>query len=79
MERLQEWRVIEEVVDFISRRFVLPDDTKVVVRDCGSPNAYWDPDYRELIFCYDLLEGLRKLGDAPEVQKLAARFEAARD
>jgi hypothetical protein len=79
MERLQEWRVIENVVDFMSERFVLPDEAKVVVRDCGSPNAYWDPDYRELIFCYDLLEGLRKLGDAPQVQQLAARFEAARE
>lgn len=79
MERLQEWEIIEEVVDFISARFVLPDEAKVVVRDCGSPNAYWDPDYRELIFCYDLLEGLRTLGDAPEVQKLAARFAAARE
>ncbi len=79
MERLQEWQIVESVVEFISERFVLSDSAKVVVRACGSPNAYWDPDYRELIFCYDLIEGLRKLGDAPAIQQLAARFQAARD
>ena len=79
MERLQEWQIIEGIVEFMSDRFALPEAAEIIVRECGSPNAYWDPDYRELIFCYDLLEGLRKLGDAPAVQQLAAHFQAARD
>lgn len=78
MKQLPELRLIEIVAEFISDRFVLPDAAKITVRECGSPNAYWDPDYRELILCYDLISDLNKLGRAPAVEKLAAQFAATR-
>lgn len=76
---LGEGRLIETTAEFIEETFPIPDKAKVVARSCGRPNAFWDADYRELIFCYELLEAFERLGTGPEVQALAAHFDAARD
>jgi hypothetical protein len=78
LEVIQEARLIENVAERIRNRYVLPDSVTLRVRPCPSANAYWDEDYRELIFCLELLEGLEKIGSGPEVQQLKANFEKAR-
>ena len=78
LEAVQEAQLFETITDHIRNRYVLPDSVSLRVRPCPSPNAYWDQDYRELIFCLELLEGLEKIGSAPEVQRLKANFEKAR-
>ncbi len=76
---IREVGLLEIAADFIRSRFILPDSMTLRVKSCFGPNAYWDPDYRELIFCVELLEGLEKIGDKPVVQRLQADFAAARD
>lgn len=75
---IQEIKLVEQVADHIRNRYILPDSVTLRVKPCLSPNAYWDPEYRELIFCLELLEGLEKLGSAPQVQQLKANFDKAR-
>ena len=79
LELVQHSQLIENAVDNVRNHYVLPDSVTLRVRPCSSANAYWDQDYRELIFCLELLEGLEKIGSAPEVQRLKANFEKARD
>lgn len=78
LERIQETGLIEITVSHMRNRYIFPDVVTLRVRPCPSPNAYWDPEYRELIFCLELLEGLEKIGSAPEVQRLKENFEKAR-
>jgi hypothetical protein len=79
LELIRDSKLIEDAVDNIRNRYVLPDSVTLRVRPCPSANAYWDQDYRELIFCLELLEGLEKIGSGPEVQRLKANFEKARN
>ncbi len=79
LEVIQETQLMETVAERIRNRWVLPDSVTLRVRSCPSANAYWDEDYRELIFCLELLEALEKIGSGPEVQRLKANFAKARD
>ncbi|TDJ45870.1 MAG: hypothetical protein E2O52_05835 [Gammaproteobacteria bacterium] len=79
LEVIQETQLMETVAKRIRNRWVLPDSVTLRVRSCPSANAYWDEDYRELIFCLELLEALEKIGSGPEVQRLKANFAKARD
>jgi hypothetical protein len=78
LELIKEARTIENVAEHVRNRYILADDVTLRVRTCASPNAYWDQDYRELILCLELLEGLEKIGNSPHVQRLKADFEKAR-
>jgi hypothetical protein len=76
---IREAGMLEIVTAFIRSQFILPDSMTLRLRSCGGPNAYWDIDYRELIFCLELLEGLEKIGNTPQVQQLQDEFAAARE
>ena len=79
LEFLQQRRIIEASAEFIEQSFELIDDIEIIVRSCGVPNGFWDPDYREMVFCYELLEAFAQLGNSPEVQQLTGLFAAARE
>ncbi len=79
LEVIQKTQLMETFAERIRNRWILPDSVTLRVRSCPSANAYWDEDYRELIFCLELLEGLEKIGSGPEVQRLKANFAKARD
>ena len=79
LEFLQQRRIIAGSAEFIEQSFDLIDDIEIIVRSCGVPNGFWDPDYREMIFCYELLEAFAQLGNSPEVQGLSHLCAAARE
>ena len=72
---LQKTGVLEKVAAFVDMRFDFPKAFEVRVEHCSSPNAYWDPDQRELLFCYELVDALRKASDKPEIIKLGQAFD----
>jgi hypothetical protein len=68
-KRLRDAQVVEKVADFYDRAFRFPEPLTVRLVSCGTPNAYWDPDARQLRFCYELLESFDKLSVDPAVKK----------
>ena len=42
----------------LNRLYRLPNDVNIVFQDCGKVNASYNPNTRELVFCYELIEYL---------------------
>ncbi len=69
LERLRDRQVYEKVADFYDRAFRFPEPLTLRLLSCGTPNAYWDPELRQLRFCYELLETLDRLSVDPAVNR----------
>lgn len=72
---LKKTGVLEKVAAFVDTRFEFPKAFEVRVDHCSTPNAYWDPDERELLFCYEMVDALRRASDKPEITKLGQAFD----
>lgn len=68
-KRLRDAQVVERVADFYDRAFRFPEPLTVRLLSCGTPNAYWDPDLRQLRFCYELLEAFDRQSVEPAVSR----------
>jgi hypothetical protein len=66
---LEQRRFVEAVVRRVDALFAFRAPLVVKVSRCGRPNAYWDPDERELQLCYELLEAFTQLAADPGVAK----------
>jgi hypothetical protein len=76
---LQRTAVLEKVAAFVDTQFDFPKAFEVRVDRCTSPNAYWDPEQRELLFCYELVDTLRKASDKPEITTVGQAFDKRTD
>ncbi len=48
--------VFEQVAEELRTRFSLPEAVEFNAKRCGEPNAFYDPDTVEVIFCYELMQ-----------------------
>ena len=60
--------VPEDVAEEIQSNYGLPNKVSFNARACGEPNAYYDDQSIEVIFCYELFQDLLRLisEDMPE-------------
>ena len=49
-------QAIEKLISDLNQRLILPFDIYVVFTDCESPNAFYDPETREVTLCYQLID-----------------------
>jgi Putative metallopeptidase len=49
-------QVLEQVVEVLNQRIVLPWDITLSCEDCEEPDAYYDPETRQLRICYQLID-----------------------
>lgn len=49
-------RLVERTLRGFTETIPLDDDAAVVLRSCGTPEAAWKAESRELVFCYELLD-----------------------
>jgi hypothetical protein len=59
---LQQAGVIELTLARLRQRFVLDEPFVLAVRTCGSAEAAWLPEQREMVICYELIDMLYLLG-----------------
>lgn len=59
---LQEWdelfreaELLEEVLEVFNGMLVLPHDVAVVLGECGEANAFYIPDDKMVVMCYELV------------------------
>lgn len=48
--------IFDDVAEEVRRGYKLDGRVKFTARTCGEPNAFYDPDAAEVIFCYELVE-----------------------
>jgi hypothetical protein len=78
-------QAIEKLITDLNQRLILPFDIYVVFVDCESPDAFYDPETREVTLCHQLIDDYyelfakklkdkRKLDDAVRAATLATFF-----
>lgn len=71
---LAQSQVLERAAIFVDTHFDFPKPFELRVKSCASPNAYWDPDAHELLFCYEMVDALSRMSDNPDIEKLGRAF-----
>lgn len=60
---LKDSELLEAVASVITETFRLPRDITVNAKQCGEPNAFWDPEAAEVQICYELVREYEELYD----------------
>lgn len=50
---LRDNEVLEKAADWLSKNYVLPNPVRLTAEVCGEVNAFYVPDEREVILCYE--------------------------
>jgi hypothetical protein len=58
---LQDEQVFEMIADALNQTLKFPADVPIAHLTCGEENAYYDPDQRAMLLCYELLEKIATL------------------
>lgn len=53
--QLRDLKSLEIIADHLNEVYKLPYDVPLIFSECGKPNAYYDLDKKEIVFCYELL------------------------
>jgi len=73
-EFVRSWLVdnqaLERMLVYVGRTILLEDAVTLTTRSCGSPDAYWDGNTRELIVCYELIEAFYQLSEEQSIKQL---------
>lgn len=58
---IRRLQLLENTVGTVTALFRLSAPIRVVMRSCGQPEAAWQPEQRELVICYELLDAFAKI------------------
>lgn len=61
LHAIQKDGMLERVVGAMRERIILPRQISLRMRSCGRPEAAWQPEQRELVLCFELLDALYQL------------------
>lgn len=66
-EDFRRRRMLEGIADDLNASIAIPENVVITFKECGQPNAYWDPKGRQIVMCYELMEQMT--ADFKEVAK----------
>ena len=66
--------VMERTAGFFFDTFSLDESLAIQVKACGMPNAWWDAEERELVFCFELLEAFLNLSKTDAAKAMAKQI-----
>ena len=79
-QTIREWLVqneaLERAIAHVGRTVLLPDEITLRTRSCGSPDAYWDGNTRELVLCYQLIEAFYHLSEEESIKEWVEKIRA---
>jgi len=79
-QTIREWLVqneaLERAIAHVGRTMLLPDTITLRTRSCGSPDAYWDGNTRDLVICYQLIEGFYQLSEEQGIKELVKKIHS---
>ncbi len=68
--RLLDARGLERAMEIVEATVLLPDSITLRTSSCGSPNAYWDPNSRDVVLCYELAWWFYELSSQQKITEL---------
>lgn len=60
-EFLEASEVLESIRDLMLLNFKMPESISIEAKTCNTANAYWDPEEKKVILCYELVAEFEKL------------------
>ncbi len=75
-ERMMQNKALERVVASVGQTMLLTETITLRTRSCGSPDAYWDGNTRELVLCYQLIQAFYQLSDDQGVKELVKKIRS---
>ncbi|HEX5707989.1 MAG TPA: DUF4344 domain-containing metallopeptidase [Pyrinomonadaceae bacterium] len=57
----REARILEDIAGDLNQTFSLPHDVPINFRECGEPNAFYDPTAKEIHMCYEFVALIAQL------------------
>jgi len=79
-QAIRDWLMkhegLERIIAQVENSILLPEAITLRTKTCGSPDAYWDGDSRELVICYQLIEAFYKLSEDEGVRELVEQIHA---
>ncbi len=73
-ERLIEARILERSMAVVEETILLREPFTLRTRSCGSPDAYWDSEKRDIVLCYELVRWFDKVSSDQRITELAERI-----
>ena len=58
---LKQLKLVESTVNAINETFGFKSPIEVTLRTCAQPNAFWSPEQRELLICYELFDAFAQV------------------
>jgi len=55
-EALISSALLDDMAHYAQTNFAWPEPISLIAEDCGEPNAFWDPQIRTAILCYEILK-----------------------
>ena len=53
---LMEDKFLEFLAQDLNQVIAIPTDVTIILGECGTPNAFYDPDQKEITICYELMD-----------------------
>jgi hypothetical protein len=72
----QRAHLLERIADFINRTIRVPGLVTLTMNECGQPNAFYRPEQRTIVLCYELLEDV---GNSVRTDFRGSSFETMGD
>ncbi len=60
-QKIKKEKLLEKAADDLNKALSLPNDISLRSKDCGEPNAEFDPKIQAITVCYELMEHFNKL------------------
>lgn len=58
---LQDYQLLDYEVEWLNENFRLPHDVYITAEECGEENAFYYPYSKEVVICYEFVDGLYDL------------------
>ena len=63
----QDPNFFNNLVDSMNEVFNLPYDVPIIFDECGYSNAYYDPNNKIIVFCYELVYDIHETTRTPDI------------
>ncbi|MFJ8535939.1 DUF4344 domain-containing metallopeptidase [Streptomyces sp. NPDC093591] len=74
---LRRAKVLERVSSYADDIIALPYDVPLRAKSCGFANAFWNPETKDITYCYEFIDALRPIYEKQETEGSARQRGAA--
>lgn len=71
----REERLFEDVIDELNAGLVLPRDVEVRLQECGEVNAFYDPNEKAVLLCYEVFDHFVEIFSKGQTEETEASNE----